>query len=99
VPATRRAVTARSDCDLFPLHSKREIAEFSEIGTRRAPRLRFGLASLPYLPARTPEPVADAELACSSCLGTLDDLRSGRFFQPDPRWLEDNYFHHAAEND
>ena len=35
----------------------------------------------------------------SGCLGTLDDLRSDRFFRPDPRWLEANYFHHATEND
>jgi hypothetical protein len=35
----------------------------------------------------------------SGCLGTLDDLRSGHFFQPDPQWLEANYFHRAEEND
>jgi hypothetical protein len=35
----------------------------------------------------------------SGCLGTLDDLRSGRLFRPDPLWLEINYFHRAAEND
>ena len=52
VPATRRAVTARAACDLFLLHSKREVAEFAEIAARRAPRLTFGLAPLPFLPAR-----------------------------------------------
>jgi hypothetical protein len=62
VPATSRAVTSRAACDLFLLHSKREAAEFSEIGARRAPRLSFGLASLPFLPARTSEAVADAQL-------------------------------------
>jgi hypothetical protein len=35
----------------------------------------------------------------SGCLGTLDDLRSDRFFRPDARWLEANYFHHANQND
>ena len=35
----------------------------------------------------------------SGCLGTLDDLRSSRFFRPDPLWLEANYFHHGREND
>ena len=34
----------------------------------------------------------------SGCLGTLDDLRSGQLFQPDPHWLDANYFHPAAEN-
>ena len=50
VPATRRAVTARAACDLFLLHSKREVSEFAEIGARHAPRLKFGLAALPFLP-------------------------------------------------
>jgi hypothetical protein len=220
VPATSRAVSLRAACDLFLLHSKREVAEFTQIGARRAPRLLFGLARLPFLPARTPEAVADAqpgidlvfaaqakvpvdrarreqillaladagsavvklrawseerqthnetwsypdlmdELVAqrrvapdsiafvggsmqdalgasrgfvtvsstaaleamamnrptliisdfgvsaeminlvfqeSGCLGTLDDLRSGRLYQPDPRWLEANYFHPAGEN-
>ena len=34
----------------------------------------------------------------SGCLGTLDDLREGRLCQPDPRWLEANYFHPVAKN-
>ena len=34
----------------------------------------------------------------SGCLGTLDDLRSGRLCQAAPRWLEANYFHPAGEN-
>ena len=34
----------------------------------------------------------------SGCLGTLDDLRSGRLCQADPQWLEANYFHPAGEN-
>ena len=220
VPATSRAVTSRAACDLFLLHSKREVAEFSEIGGERAPRLIFALAPLPFLPARTPEAVADAprgpnlvfaaqakvpverthreqillaladagsavvklrawseeqqthnetwsyprimdDLVAhrrvsadavtfvggsmqevlrnsrgfatvsstaaleamamnrptliisdfgvsaeminlvfeeSGCLGTLDDLRSGRLCQAAPRWLEANYFHPAGEN-
>src|SRR5688572_554122 len=62
VPATSRAVTSRAASDLFLLHSKREVAEFSEIGARRAPRLIFGLARLPFLPARSREPAADVQL-------------------------------------
>lgn len=221
VPATTRAVTARAACDLFLLHSKREIAEFADIGRRDAPRLRFALAQLPFLAACTPHDyvgsserrhvvfaaqakvpadrmqreeillaLADAgsavvklradakeqqthnetwsyqeimddlvaqgraspdavafitgsmpdalRSACgfvtvsstaalealamnrptliisdfgvsaeminlvfegSGCLGTLDDLRSGRFSRPEPRWLEFNYFHPVEEND
>jgi len=220
VPATHRAVTSRAACDLFLVHSKREVAEFADIGARRAPHLIFGLATLPFLPARETEPRPDPELGPnlvfaaqakvpmrrehreeillamadagsavvklrawseeqqthretwsypeimndlvarrrlaadavgfvggsmhgalrssrglvtvsstaaleamamnrptliisdfgvsaemfnlvyeeSGCLGTLDDLRSGRLCQPDPRWLTANYFHPAEEN-
>lgn len=55
VPATRRAVLHRAGCDLFLLHSTREIAEFAKLGARFAPRLTFGLASLPFLPVHRPE--------------------------------------------
>jgi hypothetical protein len=220
VPATSRAVASRAACDLFLLHSKREVVDFAEIGALVAPGLIFGLASLPFLPAQTPEPVADEQLGPnlvfaaqakvpaerahreqillalaeagsaivklrawseeqqthnetwsypdimddlvaqrrvaadavafvggsmrdvlrtsrgfvtvsstaaleamamnrptliisdfgvseeminlvfqeSGCLGTLDDLREGRLCQPDPHWLEANYFHPAEEN-
>jgi hypothetical protein len=48
VPATRRAVTARAACDLFLLHSKREIADFCGHGSavRAATRIRIGAAAL-----------------------------------------------------
>jgi hypothetical protein len=220
VPANRRAVISRVACDLFLLHSKREVAEFAEIGAPVAPRLVFGLAPLPFLPASSSEHVPHAQLGSnlvfaaqakvpleradrekillaladagpavvklrawseeqqthretwsypeimndlvarcripanavgfvggsmydalrrsrglatvsstaaleaiamnrptliisdfgvsaeminlvfegSGCLGTLDDLRCGRLFQPDPQWLEANYFHPAEEN-
>ena len=62
VPATIRAVASRAGCDLFLLHSKREVDEFAEIGALRAPTLRFGLAPLPFLPARIPESLPHAEL-------------------------------------
>ena len=62
VPATRRAVSSRAACDLFLLHSKREVAEFAEIGAWRAPGLTFGLAPLPFLPTAEPEPLPDVEL-------------------------------------
>ena len=37
--------------------------------------------------------------AGSGCLGTLDDLRAGRFVHPDPAWSMANYFHPAADDD
>jgi hypothetical protein len=62
VPATLRAVTSRAACDLFLVHSKREVAEFAEVGAQSAPRLTFGLAPLPFLPAGTPGTQAEAGL-------------------------------------
>ena len=62
VPAYRRAVISRVACDLFLLHSKREVAEFAEIGALLAPRLVFGLAPLPFLPTSSSERVPDAQL-------------------------------------
>lgn len=35
----------------------------------------------------------------SEALGTLDDLRNGRFFTPDRQWCSVNYFHRAEESD
>ncbi|TDQ55558.1 DUF6716 putative glycosyltransferase [Actinorugispora endophytica] len=35
----------------------------------------------------------------SEALGTLDDLREGRFRTPSPRWCAENYFHDADGND
>jgi hypothetical protein len=221
VPATKRAVAARAACDLFVVHSKREIADFGAFAASQVPRLACGLASLPFLLDRSLTPVADsahrhhlvfaaqakvpaarvhreqillaladagsavvklrawseeqqthnetwsypkimedlvehgraapdavaflggsmydvlrtarglvtvsstaaleaiamdrpiliisdfgvsAEMINvvfegSGCLGTLDDLRSGRLLRPDPLWLETNYFHRVVEND
>jgi hypothetical protein len=55
VPATASAVRFRAGCDLFVLHSHREVTEFAALAAELAPRLQFGLASLPFL-AATPAP-------------------------------------------
>jgi hypothetical protein len=60
VPATPRAVALRRSCDLFVLHSHREIAEFQATGAELAPHLVFGLASLPFL--RAPASAAQDEV-------------------------------------
>ena len=52
IPASGRAVAARAGCDLFLLHSRREIAEFTGLAAQHAPELIFGLASLPFLSRR-----------------------------------------------
>ncbi|MGI3779871.1 MAG: DUF6716 putative glycosyltransferase, partial [Janthinobacterium lividum] len=50
VPATRRALRARSRCDLMLLHSHREVDEFRAKAAAHWPGLAFGLARLPFLP-------------------------------------------------
>jgi hypothetical protein len=50
VPASRRAVAFRAACDLFLLHSHREVAEFTAIARDLDTSVEFGLARLPFLP-------------------------------------------------
>lgn len=54
VPASPRAVAFRVSCDLFLLHSHREVAEFRTLAGHLGAPLCFGLARLPFL--AVPEP-------------------------------------------
>jgi hypothetical protein len=58
VPATPRGIVLRAGCDLFLLHSHREIAEYTELAEQLLMPTTFGLASLPYLsrPPADPQP-------------------------------------------
>jgi hypothetical protein len=49
IPATDRAVEFRSGCDLFVLHSHREVTEFAEVARTLELRMNFGLATLPFI--------------------------------------------------
>ncbi|MEU4515424.1 DUF6716 putative glycosyltransferase [Nonomuraea wenchangensis] len=51
VPATEKAWIYRSGCDLFVVHSEREVAEFGEIAGRLGGGGAVGLARLPFLHA------------------------------------------------
>lgn len=55
VPATERAWIFRSGCDLFVVHSTREVEEFSAIGRRLGGGGRIGLARLPFLDGPAPD--------------------------------------------
>jgi hypothetical protein len=52
VPATRKAIIFRRQADLFVLHSKREIREFSELARAHGWDRAFGLATLPFVERR-----------------------------------------------
>lgn len=50
VPATEKAWLYRSQIDLFVLHSRREVAEFTVLGEELGAGGEVGLATLPFLP-------------------------------------------------
>jgi hypothetical protein len=53
IPATRKAVVYRMQCDLFVLHSRRELREFADLSVRTGFAQSYALATLPF--ARRPE--------------------------------------------
>jgi len=59
IPATEKAWLYRSGCDLFIVHSGREVAEFTRIGAELGVRGTVALARLPYLDP--PAPACAAE--------------------------------------
>ncbi|WP_246266639.1 DUF6716 putative glycosyltransferase [Nonomuraea typhae] len=54
VPATDKAWLFRSGCDLFVVHSEREVAEFGEVAGRLGGGGLLGLARLPFLRGPVP---------------------------------------------
>ena len=64
IPATEKAWLYRSGCDLFIVHSGREVAEFTRIGAELGARGAVALARLPYLdPPPRPDGAAGGEVA------------------------------------
>ena len=56
IPATTAAMVHRTQCDLFVLHSTREIAAFSALARQRGLTQRFALAGLPFARSGRPTP-------------------------------------------
>lgn len=52
IPATRKAIAYRTQCDLFVLHSHRERTEFDLLARERGMPQRFALATLPFAGTR-----------------------------------------------
>lgn len=50
IPASRLAIAHRAQADLFVLHSRREVREFTALAELMDVPQRFGLATLPFLP-------------------------------------------------
>ncbi|WP_100809815.1 MULTISPECIES: DUF6716 putative glycosyltransferase [unclassified Microbacterium] len=55
IPATTAAMVHRTQCDLFVLHSTREIAAFAALARQRGLTQRFALAGLPFARAAADE--------------------------------------------
>lgn len=49
VPATERAIEFRAGCDLFIVHSHREVDEFAALAEKLRIPITFGLATLPFI--------------------------------------------------
>ncbi|HEY0260029.1 MAG TPA: DUF6716 putative glycosyltransferase [Lacisediminihabitans sp.] len=62
IPATRKAIAHRAQVDLFVLHSRRETREFSALAERMGIRQIFGLATLPFLPHKSPGQGQDGDV-------------------------------------
>lgn len=62
VPANKLAISHRAQTDLFVLHSRREIRGYQEIAERVGIGMRFGLATLPFLPPALPAHPTDGDL-------------------------------------
>ncbi len=61
IPATKKALVYRAQCDLFVLHSRREVREFAALARLRGEAQRFALTRLPFADARpdaSPDPHA-----------------------------------------
>ncbi len=62
VPAKSRGISYRAGCDLFVLHSHREVAEYTALAAEMGIPHTFGLATLPFLPSvRETVPTADPD--------------------------------------
>lgn len=53
IPAVQKAIVYREQTDLVVLHSRREVRDFIDLAERVGVRGHFGLATLPFLRART----------------------------------------------
>jgi hypothetical protein len=74
IPATRKALAFRRQADLFVLHSRREIREFTLMSREYGWTHRFALATLPFVEERTGATGSDLVFAAQAVVPrTIDD--------------------------
>ncbi|MCW2879821.1 MAG: hypothetical protein JWQ95_3921 [Sphaerisporangium sp.] len=71
IPATEKAWMYRGGCDLFVVHSGREVEEFGRIGKELGAAGSMALARLPYLDHGQPRPDAGDRLVFPSSAGRI----------------------------
>jgi hypothetical protein len=77
IPATRKALTFRSQVDLILLHSKRELRDFPEVAEKLRIEQAFGLATLPFF-ATTPRADVARDEIVFAAQAKVPRLRSER---------------------
>jgi hypothetical protein len=78
IPATRKALTFRSQVDLILLHSKRELRDFPEVAEKLRIEQAFGLATLPFFATTPRSDVAPDEIVFAA-QAKVPRLRSERW--------------------
>jgi hypothetical protein len=78
IPATRKALTFRSQVDLILLHSKRELRDFPEVAEKLRIEQAFGLATLPFF-ATTPRADVARDEIVFAAQAKVPRLRSERW--------------------
>lgn len=74
IPATRKALIYRTQCDLFVVHSRRELREFTALSERTGLGAHFALATLPFArtgPHRGPSDIDDSTATGAHAGGDL----------------------------
>ncbi|MEO6532762.1 MAG: DUF6716 putative glycosyltransferase [Pseudolysinimonas sp.] len=75
IPATRKALAFRRQADLFVLHSRREVREFTLMSREYGWTHRFALATLPFVEQRTGATGTDLVFAAQALVPPLIEDR------------------------
>jgi len=75
IPATRKALAFRRQADLFVLHSRREIREFTMMSREYGWTHRFALATLPFVEERTGATGTDLVFAAQAIVPRAEEDR------------------------
>ncbi|GAA5209221.1 DUF6716 putative glycosyltransferase [Microbacterium kyungheense] len=78
IPATRKAVVYRLQCDLFVVHSRREVREFGALSARTGYTHRYALATLPFARGASSAAAASTPRGTDLLFATQAKVPAGR---------------------